>query len=242
MAIKLFNAGTMNNLSSLYSFLNTNKAGTFLENCTIALGESNTSITFTKGDITASYITTSESGTPTILSYTGGRTDFSIATTTTTGGSSGYSRLNGAVLCKNALILRVFTHCAYSSSSTDYNRYIAITLDSNGELAVICSRNKNNALTFAPPSSSANYEEQMVNCGYAAFTKDSITLSLGWCRPTFSCQLTSLSPVGLDTASGNITLPNAFVMVNSQLAGEGFTAITIDGTDYATNGWWCFKD
>ena len=234
MAIKLFNTGVISDLSSLYSFIDTNKAGTFLENCTIALGTGNTSITFTKGDITASYITTSETGTPTILSYTGGTRNFSITATTTSGGSYGYSRLSGAVLCKNALILRVFTHCAYSTSSNDFIRYVVITPDSNGELAVMCSRNKNSTLSFVPPVSSTNNEEEMVNCGYVAISKDSIAGAVGWCRPTFDCQLTTLCPVALNTASGDITLPNAFVMVNSQL--------TIDGTDYATNGWWCFKD
>lgn len=228
---KLFSQNKSTNMSTFKSWLEENKSGTFLENATFALSTTsseNDTLTITLNNSVVEIIGTTSSNTLTFR-FAGQYVTLTRSTSSTYGSRETYAQLiNGAMLSTYGLILKY--NGSYNSTSTAViSKYpIILTVDSAGNLAVV-------AYTGAVIEN-ANYSSFNVMT-YKSITTPTINV---W--PNFSAPNTSLAHIAPFCDDSTVTLPYCYVAVHTQVAGEGFSQITLNGENYVTNGFWYVKD
>lgn len=228
MAISRFQqASGSTNLSAFYQWLITNKAGTFLENVTIV----NTTASHTNDRIVLSsansdvYIDSAIGDGAAVLQFVSGSLTF-VARTEANAYAEDY--ITGALLCNKGLIIQFYGQ--FAAGSNYNNAYgVCITVDNNGELAIIST-------TGAIPTSTTEITT-WVSCAAG-----STSTAQRNCRPFFQANLTSLAPITAQGTDTELRLPYAYAAISTQLNQEGLYPIVIDGKQYITNGVWYIKD
>lgn len=225
MAIKTFSSSNTTDLTRFYNFLQANKAGTFLENMTIELSNNTIKITGTNAVLT---INGSATGQTTFASYVGKYYTSNIAVDEYNSSYNVY--ITGALLCKNGILFQMYGQTGSSTWATRYTA-LGITVDSNGELAII---RYSRILSYSSDNNRFNtYRTDTYNSTNAGGT----TVS-----PQFNSPFTSLAPIVPTCDDNSITLPYAYAALHSQVNALGLCGVTIDGTNYITNGSWYIKD
>ena len=228
MAISRFQqASGSTNLSAFYQWLITNKAGTFLEDVTIV----NTTVSHTNDRIVLSsansdvYIDSAIGNGAAVLQFVSGSLTF-VARTEANSYAEDY--ITGAILCSKGLIMQFYGQFAQGSNYN--NSYgVCVTVDNNGELAIIST-------TGAIPTSTTEITT------WVACAAGSTTNAQRNCRPYYQANRTALAPI---TAQGNdveLSLPYAYAAISTQLNQEGLYPVAINGDNYITNGVWYIKD
>lgn len=225
MAYK-FTQNKTTDMTGLKSFLDNNRAGTFLENASIELsGDANDTLTITLGSAGIKFLA-DVTGTKQIVQYTGKYTSFSMSSSSKYGATNQYLHLiTGAMLGTNALLLEY--HGSYSSSvaSAVCTKYpIMLTIDSSGDLAAV-------AYTGAMITNA-------VYNSFHVFACNSTFAPTAYAYPDFSAARTSLAQIVPYTDDPTITLPYVYAAIHTQVSGEGFTEISMNGKNYITNGYW----
>lgn len=238
MAVKKFNQPTgIYNVNSFYEFLTENKSGTFLEDAVITKD--------TNASVDGVHYFTIELGDSTFTVYTDSgytSTDFIVfeLANGTSGGAARnisnsaerrYIRIHSAILCGNGLIIRVAL--IYPSDPrpayTSYV-YIALTLDSDGNLSLIRNAGAN------------DFNMRSNTYSFSAFSYESNIDCTCGANPQYSANLTSIAPLPVISSENSLYLPNAFLSIATQLSGLGLQAITINNSPYITNGIIYIKD
>lgn len=232
--ISIFTQSRTKDMSALKNFLDENKAGTFLENATLALSTrttSNDTLTITLGDSEIKLATLGSTSTGyNDVEYTG--ENMTAALKSDSGWNSAYPYISKLMLCKNGIVFEYYRRNGGDTDSSDRPAYpIAITADGSGNLAML--------YWTANSLSAAN---KYVPYEYYAITYDSLTVSAVNVVPQNNAQRTCLSPIVPNTSDNTITLPYAYVTTQQQLSGAGLTKVVMDGTYYITNGQWYIKD
>lgn len=217
MAIKRYTQAESATVTSFVSFLNENKAGTFLENMTIG-GDSSNQLSVSDGKSSFEISFVSSGATTNKSSFIG-----KYYTETWSGASySGYLKLNEAVLCNNGLLLRC--RLKHNASSIT-NAYFGLTADQDGNLAVIYPNDDNGVGTTT-----------------RVVAYDSTVASTYTSQPQFGTTLSSLAPMVPVSADNTATLPYAYSAISSQVSERGIYIFDIDGTAFISNGVWYIKD
>jgi len=155
------------------------------------------------------------------------QTNSSIRTWTSYGGFWIY----GVIVCSNGILFKTYGRRDANSWSTSYD--YGFTLDKFGTLTFLCRLEYYDYYYRTPPKSGV-YQWQAIGVGTP--TLGSSTLIL---KPQYNMDRTALSPIipsgGYSGSEGNF-LPNAYFGTQTQLSGEGLTAVRINGVDYITNG------
>lgn len=228
MAINRFQQSASANVTALYNWLNANKAGTFLENVTISKNidthQSNDTITLTKGNVTIKIIANYHYSGSDVLTYTSGNFSFSVKCPSYSDNST---YISGALLCTNGLFIQ-FNGKA-SSTFTGNNYGACITVDNNGNLALIST-----STTIPDTTTQITLWETAAG---DSTVKQSYNL-----RPAYGANLTSLAPLVAQGTQSNLYLPYAYAAICTQLNGEGLLGVSINGDNYITNGVWYIKD
>lgn len=219
MAIKRYTQAESATVTSFVSFLNENKAGTFLENMTIG-GDSSEQLSVSDGKSTfqITFVSTGATNNKSSFICKYGSVTWSGATY-----NSGYLKFNEAVLCDNGLLLRC--HHKYSSSSDENYAYFGLTADQDGDLAVIYPENTSGVGTTT-----------------RVVAYDSTVASTYTSQPQFGATLSSLAPMVPVSADNTATLPYAYSAISSQVSERGIYIFDIDGTAFISNGVWYIKD
>lgn len=226
MSISRFNLETpAGNMQSFYNFLNANKAGTFLDDVTIELSQEDTKLTISTANSTFEISAGSIAGTSNLATFTANTTSTLIARV----GASGAQeiQINGAVLCKNGLIIS-------ASWNDTHSPEIALTIDNNGELAVIFKR----ISSFINNSSNVIYSIS----GYRITTTGSSSEASVTLTPQYGAQKTSLAPIVPMCNDNSISLPYAYAALHTQAPDVGLQSMRMNGSNYITNGVWYIKD
>lgn len=228
---KLFSQNKTANMTTFKNWLEENKSGTFLENATFVLSKTtvdNDTLTITLNDSVVKFIGTTLNKKVT-FQFVGKYVTFERTTSTTYGSDSTYAQLmNGAMLSTYGLLLKY--HGSYASTSTaTVNKYpLLLTTDSTGNLAVVA------------------YTGNVINNGiystYSVMAYRSTATPTSNAYPNYSAPSTSLAPIAPYCDDPTTTLPYCFAATHTQLAGEGFSQITLNDEIYITNGYWYVKD
>lgn len=233
MSISIFTQSRTKDMTALKTFLDENKAGTFLENATLELSTSataNDTLTITLGDSELKLSTTASSSGNDVV-YTGANMTASLKGDS--GWNGAYPYISKLMLCSNGFVVKYMRrNSGDSSSSIDHPAYpVAVTTDSTGKLAMVYWTYDSLSITNFP----AGYE-------YYAIAYDSLSVVAVNVVPQNNAQLTSLAAIIPTTNDNSITLPHVYVVVNQQLSGVGLTKIIMNGISYITNGKWYIKD
>lgn len=222
MAIKRFTQNNTGDMGLVYSFLTSNKEGTFLENMTL---ESDNVNTLHIASANADIVLNPQYGpSKTVLTYQGKSV---TATNKTDSQNSSQFYINGLMLCSHGIIFSTYGGANSSSVMQTYN--LALTVDSVGELSLLRT---GGILPIATGGNPVFY----------AIAADSIVgLELN-IVPKYNCQQTSLAPLSVLSDSTEITLPYAYAAIFTDLGSEGLAAVKINGEDYITNGRWYIRD
>lgn len=232
MSISIFTQSRTKDMTALKTFLDENKAGTFLENATLEVSTStvtNDTLTITLGDSELKLSTTASSSGNDVV-YTGANMTASLK------GDSGYSRsypcISKLMLCSNGFVVEYTRKNTGDSGDLEHPTYpFAVTIDSTGKLAMVYWTYDSLSVANYP----AGYE-------YYAIAYDSLSVVAVNVVPQNNAQLTSLAAIIPTTNDNSITLPHVYVAVNQQLSGVGLTKIIMNGISYITNGKWYIKD
>lgn len=214
MSIAKFN-GT--NATGFVSWLNSNKAGTFLENCTITDGDP---ITIVKGDSTFSYRHDNVYSQTGRISFTNGKT--SIEKTC----EQGNAQLNVVYpwLCNNGLFLKFWEWRQTGGGSAWYG--------DNGSVILYC--NKNNKLSAIVRG--GYYGETQPNY-YNIIDGDSpIQTKIEFARDTTASKTVLINPNYITEENG-VELPNIYISTQCNSITD-MCHCTLNGVDYITNGAW----
>ena len=131
MAVSKFSVETStNDMNLFYTFLNANKAGTFLENMEIELSEDSKTLTITSSKGTKITIVTGDTKQTFAVKFEGKITT-NIMPYDTTGK---LSRLTSALLCNNGIIVDMG---AVLNNAYYHSPQVMITVDNTGDLAII---------------------------------------------------------------------------------------------------------
>jgi hypothetical protein len=133
----------------------------------------------------------------------------------------------GALLCNKGLIVQYYGK--YDSSNSNDYYGVCLTVDSNGKLSALVSTK------HIPDESTAINTWITCAAGSTADTQRS-------CRPFFGASLTSLAPITAQGIDNTLVLPYAYAAISTQLNQEGLYAVSINGSNYITNGVWYIKD
>lgn len=232
MSISVFSQSRTKDMTALKTFLDENKAGTFLENATLEVSTStveNDTLTITLGE---SEITLSNHASNSIddVVYTGANMTASLKGDA--GWSGFYPYISKLMLCNNGFVVEYMRWNSGDSGTSEHPAYpVAVTTDSTGKLAMVYWTYASLSVTNYP----AGYE-------YYAIAYDSLSVSAVYAVPQNNAQLTSLAAIIPTTNDNSITLPHVYVAVNQQLSGVGLTKIIMNGISYITNGKWYIKD
>lgn len=236
MAITRFTqASGSYNTTAFKEFLDANKTGTFLADATITAHEPQS---------TRPYLTiTLDESSFTIYTDSGLSSTNFIAFQLSNGASGGaarnisnsverhYIRIHSAILCGNGLIIRVAL--IYPSDPdpryTSYV-YIALTLDSDGNLSLI--RN----------AGADDFDMRRNTYSFSAFSYESNIDCTCGVTPQYSANLTSIAPVPVISSENSLYLSNVFLSIATQLSELSLQAITINNSPYITNGIIYIKD
>ncbi len=225
MSISRFNLETpASNMQSFYNFLNTNKAGTFLDNATIGLSEEGTKLTISTANATFEISVGSIEGTSNLAAFTANVTSSLIVRP----GSSSHSsiKIKGAILCSKGIIFDI-------SSEFGHSPEIVLTVDNAGDLAVI----------FKKSSSFHDSWGALISIsGYRVTATDSSSEATVTLTPQYGAQKTSLAPIVPMCNDNSISLPYVFAALHTQAASQGIQAMRMNGSNYITNGVWYIKD
>lgn len=227
MSISRFNLPTSSSdMQSLYDFLNANKAGTFLENATIEISETKSTLTISSANATFTINTGSIARDVVFATFSGNITSTLYAKA----GATSITSIKGALLCNNGLIIETNVYMNADHISPE----IALTVDSTGELAVIF---KNAAWTLASSSSAV-----ASILGYRVTDTNSSSEATVTLIPQYEAQKTSLAPIVPICNDNSILLPYAYAALHTQAASQGVQAMRMNGSNYITNGVWYIKD
>lgn len=236
MAITKFNQPTgIYNVNSFYEFLTENKSGTFLEDAVITK-DTNASVdgvhyfTIELGDSTFTVYTDSGSSSTNFIAFQLSN-GASGGAARSTASQTSYIRIHSAILCGNGLIIRVAL--IYPSDPdpryTSYV-YIALTLDSDGNLSLIrnAGANDSNMKSNTYSFSAFSYESN-IDC-----TCES--------NPQFGANRTSFANLTVISSDNSLYLPSAYIASSTQLSSIGLQAVSGNGAAYITNGIVYIKD
>lgn len=225
MAISKFSVATStDDMSLFYTFLNANKAGTFLENMEIELSEDSKTLTITSSKGTKITIMTGTTNQTFAVKFEGNITT-SIAPYTQT---SVLSRLTSALLCKNGIIVDMGS---LINTSYYHSPQVMITVDNTGDLAVI----------FKNTTYLADSNNNVIT-SYRVTAADSTSQAAVTLTPQYGAQKTSLAPIVPMCNDNSISLPYAYAALHTQASGIGLQSMAMDGVNYITNGCWYIKD
>ena len=131
MAVSKFSVATStNDMSLFYTFLNSNKAGTFLENMAIELSEDSKTLTITNSKGTKITIVTGNTNQTFAVKFEGKITTNIIPYPNT----GVLTRLTSALLCSNGIIVDMG---AVLNNAYYHSPQVMITVDNTGDLAII---------------------------------------------------------------------------------------------------------
>lgn len=226
MAVSKFSVATStNDMSLFYTFLNANKAGTFLENMKIELSEDSKTLTITSSKGTKITIVTGDTNQTFAVKFEG-----NITTNIIPYQNFGVlSRLTSALLCNNGIIVDMGT---FVSNTYAHSPQVMITVDNTGDLAVIF--NNTTGLT------DGNYNVSITS--YRVTAADSTSQATATLTPQYGAQKTSLAPIVPMCNDNSISLPYAYAALHTQASGMGLQSMAMEGFNYITNGCWYIKD
>lgn len=217
MAISKF---TGTNASGFVSWLNSNKAGTFLEGCTITDGEP---ITITKGDSIFSYRHDNVYSQTGRISFTNGKT--SIEKTCEVGNAQ--LNVTHVWLCNNGLFLR-FWEWRQTQSNSWYgdNGSVILYCNDNGKLSAIVR--------------GGNYGETQPNY-YQIIDGDSpIQTRIEFARDTSASKTVLINPNYITESSG-IALPHIYISTQCNSITD-MCHCELNDVDYISNGAWFIEN
>lgn len=225
MAISKFSVETStNDMNLFYTFLNANKAGTFLENMEIELSEDSKTLTITSSKGTKITIVTGDTKQTFAVKFEGKITT-NIMPYDTTGK---LSRLTSALLCNNGIIVDM----GALSSAYYHSPQVMITVDNTGDLAVIFKN--------TPSLTDGNHNVSITS--YRVTAADSTRQAVVTLTPQYGAQKTSLAPIVPMCNDNSISLPYAYAALHTQASEMGLQSIAMEGFNYITNGCWYIKD
>ena len=241
----------MSTASSFSTWLNSVKAGTFLENTTItsanATHPSDTYTTIQLGDDrfiihclqTRSWssnefdynniVSINSKGLVSVSFYQGNINNFAFYPQT-------------CFLCKNGLIIRLLSGIGIGTTlaSTVYWAILLLTIDSNGRLAVISSKNKPQ-FGYADSGSFHNYEIG----GYVSVIGPSSSFTFTSTIDTNAYSTILQNFTAYDQSGQGYYTPFAYYAAASQFTPNNCTqlgVIELNSDKYITNGRWYVKD
>lgn len=226
MAVSKFSVATStNDMSLFYTFLNANKAGTFLENMEIELSEDSKTLTITSSKGTKITIVTGDTNQTFAVKFEG-----NITTYITPYSNTGVlSRLTSALLCKNGIIVDMGS---LINSSYYHLPQVMITVDNTGDLAVI----------FKNTTGLTDGNNNVSITSYRVTAADSTSQAVVTLTPQYGAQKTSLAPIVPMCNDNSISLPYAYAALHTQASGMGLQSMAMEGSNYITNGCWYIKD
>ena len=220
MAISKF---TGTDATGFASWLNSNKAGTFLEGCTITDGEP---ITITKGDSIFSYRHDNVYSQTGKISFTNGKTSIEKKCET------GNAKLNVYLvwLCTNGLLLR-FWEWRQTQSTSWYG--------DSGSVILYC--NSNNKLSAIVRG--GKYGETQPDYYYIIDGDSPIQTKIEFANDNTADKTVLINPNYI-TEAGGIALPHIYLAAQSNYAGVDLilSHSTMNDIDYITNGAWFIED
>ena len=238
MAIKKFSTSMTSSMYNFYKFLIDNAEGTFLENMTITITSNNTKLDITDDTVTIS-IQTKETYNTLYLSYSGGSYNLNVFIPYANAGTT-YLRLSeGALLCKNGLIFRMYLSHSYSSGMNGTISNV-ITVDSNGSLALVAGAkmDENGRGRFEVGwamrmyYTSSDYKKMYPATLVAKDSTNAVCVS----SFGFDNTHTSLAPLQPATADNSIRTPYLYLATVTQQSDYGLAAVKIGNDDYITDG------
>lgn len=226
MAVSKFSVVTStNDMSLFYTFLNANKAGTFLENMEIELSEDSKTLTITSSKGTKITIATGDTNQTFAVKFEG-----NITTNIMPYSNTGIlSRLTSALLCKNGIIADMG---ALVNTTYYHSPQVMITVDNTGDLAVI----------FKNTTGLTDGSYNVSITSYRVTAADSTSQAVVTLTPQYGAQKTSLAPIVPICSDNSISLPYAYAALHTQASGMGLQSMAMDGVNYITNGCWYIKD
>lgn len=220
MAITEFTGTDANGFAA---WLNANKNGTFLENCTITDGDP---ITITKGDSTFSYRHDNVYSLTGRINFTNGKT--SIEKTCETGNA----KLNVYLvwLCNNGLLLR-FWEWRNTQSTSWYG--------DSGSVILYC--NKNDKLSAIVRG--GRYGETQPDYYFIIDGDSSVQTRIDFANDNTADKTVLINPNYI-TESEGIELPNIYMATQSNYQNVELilSHVVMNDVDYITNGAWFIAD
>lgn len=223
------------NPTAFKEFLDANKAGTFLADATITAHEPQSTrpyLSIALGDSSFTIYTDSGSSSTNFIAFqlsngaSGGAARY-----TSTASEVRYIRIHSAILCDNGLIIRV--ELIYpldpSPAYTSYV-YIALTLDSDGNLSLIRNAGAN------------DFDMRKNTYSFSAFSYESNIDCTCEAKPQFGANRTSFANLTVISSDNSLYLPSAYIASSTQLSSIGLQAVSGNGAAYITNGIVYIKD
>lgn len=233
MAISKYVPDTLSyDASAFANFLSTNKVGTFLENCTIeaySFTDDRKGFRVSKNNVKVEIdrLTSGIGGQRSYFRYFTSASSQTAAvefkSIANTGNFVGYE---GIVLCKNGFLLQMGGIPASGGSASYF--WIGVTVDKNGDLSVIIPNSSNPVNGYT--------------AGYKVYVNSTNGASSVNLTTRYNSILTSIAPIVPAGADNTNTLPYAYAALNSQLSGIGIAGVTINGSNYMSNGFLYIKD
>ena len=222
------------NPTAFKEFLDANKAGTFLAGATITAHEPQSTapyLTITLGDSSFTLYTDSGFSATNFIAFQLSNGASGGAARNTSTSEKSYIRIHSAILCDNGLIIRVALIYPIDPDPryTSYV-YIALTLDSDGNLSLIRNAGANDSgMKSNTYSFSAFSYESNIDCTCEA-------------KPQFGANRTSFANLTVISSDNSLYLPSAYIASSTQLSGIGLQAVSGNGAAYITNGIVYIKD
>lgn len=235
MAITRFTqASGSYNPTAFKEFLDANKAGTFLADATITAFEPQSTrphLTITLGESQFTIYNDSGFSAPKFIEFQLSNGASGGAARYTSSSEKRYLRIHSAILCGNGLIIRVAL--IYPSDPdpryTSYV-YIALTLDSDGNLSLIRNAGAN------------DYDMRRNTYSFSAFSYESNIDCTCEVTPQFGANRTSFANLTVISSDNSLYLPSAYIASSTQLSSIGLQAVSGNGATYITNGIVYIKD
>ena len=225
MSISKFITNKTYNLTQFYNWLQSKKSGTFLENMTVTLESAadndsvltiesaHAKLTFNPKESPSSWAVVSLTGESKTWNYENSGINYNTAGTW----------LVKAIICSKGIIFN--TQTLYNSSAICDN-YFGVTVDDSGEVALL-RRN--------------GYFNNSTTTGYLGVAYKSTNDYITTLTPAFNSSLTSIAPI-VPTTSNEVKFPYAFAALHTQQNSFGLSAVSIDGSNYITDGMFYIKD
>ena len=222
------------NPTAFKEFLDANKAGTFLAGATITVYEPQSTapyLTIALGDSSFTLYTDSGFTATNFIAFQLSNGASGGAARTSSTSEKYYIRLHSAILCDNGLIIRVAL--IYPSDPdpryTSYV-YIALTLDSDGNLSLIRNAGAN------------DFNMRSNTYSFSAFSYESNIDCTCGVNPQFGANRTSFANLTVISSDNSLYLPSAYIASSTQLSSIGLQAVSGNGATYITNGIVYIKD